>query len=70
MENVQVYTVKDICEILSISKPTAYKLITNAPFRVVKVCDKYRIPKESFDKWLCNNACLTKTEGSGIISAT
>lgn len=53
MENVQVYTVKDICKILSIGKSAAYKwLDNNPPFKVIKIGGAYRITKNSFDTWL------------------
>lgn len=52
MKTAEVYTVKDICEILSIGRNTAYRLITKAPFRVIKIGDVYRIPKDGFDDWL------------------
>lgn len=51
----QVYTVKDIIDILQISKGAAYKFIKdNPPFAVIKIGDTYRIPKNSFDKWFNN----------------
>jgi excisionase family DNA binding protein len=55
-ENADSYTVQDICTILAISKPTAYKWIINTPFKVVKVGRKYRIPKDEFDKWFYGDA--------------
>lgn len=49
------YTVKEIQNILSIGKNAVYALISDAPFRVIKIGKTYRIPKESFDKWLNTN---------------
>ena len=49
----KVYTVKDIQEILLLSKNAVYALISDSPpFKVFKIGNTYRIPKGSFDKWL------------------
>lgn len=52
-----VYEVKDIQDMLGIGRTTAYNLVRKAhrdeePFRVVKIGDKYRVSKESFNRWL------------------
>lgn len=52
-----VYEVKDIQNLLGIGRNTAYEFIRQAykekgPFRVIKIGDGYRIPKESFDRWI------------------
>ncbi|MPN16994.1 hypothetical protein SDC9_164343 [bioreactor metagenome] len=49
---VEVYTVKEIQEMLSISKNTAYRLIESRPFPVIKIGNTYRVSKEAFNKWL------------------
>ena len=56
----KVYTVKDVMMFLGISRSAAYDYIKKVeeekkPFRVIKIGTSYRIPKESFDKWL--NQC-------------
>lgn len=48
----EVYKVKDIQEILKISKNAAYELIKSAPFPIIRIGNTYRIAKEGFDKWL------------------
>ena len=53
----RIYTIQDIQKILSISRSTAYAFIrrtyeNQAPFKVVRVGNSYRIVKESFDQWL------------------
>ena len=53
----KVYTVSEIQELLGIGRSAAYEYIKkvekeNKPFRVIKIGNTYRIPKESFDKWL------------------
>lgn len=52
--DTEVYTVKDIQEILNIGKNTAYQLINSNPFPVIRIGKTYRIPKEAFDRWLNN----------------
>ena len=44
------YTVKDLQEILEISRPTVYELLKRHEFR--QIGTKYRISKKSFDDWL------------------
>ena len=46
------YTVDEICQILRISKPTAYALVNSGVFSSIKFKNTIRISKESFDKWL------------------
>ena len=49
------YTVKDLQEILGISRPTVYELLKRDEFRWVQIGTKYRISKKSFDEWLDQN---------------
>ena len=46
------YTVKDLQEILEISRPTVYELLKKNEFRWIQIGTKYRISKKSFDEWL------------------
>lgn len=46
------YTVKELQEILSISRPTVYELLKRNEFRWIQVGSTYRISKKSFDEWL------------------
>ena len=46
------YTVKDLQEILQVSRPVVYKLLQTRDFRVLKIGEKYLVPKNSFDSWL------------------
>lgn len=53
----KVYTVNDVKDLLGIGRSAAYEYIKKVeeqkePFRVIKIGQSYRIPKESFDKWL------------------
>lgn len=46
------YTVKELQEILGISRPTVYELLKRNEFRWIQIGTKYRISKKSFDEWL------------------
>ena len=51
MEEKRCYTVKELQEILGISRPTVYELLKMEVFSWVKIGTTYRISKNSFDKW-------------------
>ena len=55
MEEKRCYTVKELQEILGISRPTVYELLKRNEFRWIQVGTKYRISKKSFDEWLDHN---------------
>ncbi len=46
------YTVKEIQDILGISRSTVYELLKKNEIRWIQIGTKYRISKKSFDKWL------------------
>lgn len=46
------YSIREVMQILDISRPTAYKLIKEELFKSVKIERSIRILKYSFDKWL------------------
>ena len=46
------YKVKELQEILGISRPTVYELLKRNEFRWIQIGTKYRISKKSFDEWL------------------
>ena len=46
------YTVKEVQDILGISRPTVYELLKKNEFHWVQIGNKYRISKSSFDEWL------------------
>ena len=48
----RTYTVDEIQDILSISKPSAYNLVKSGLFRYVRIGGSIRISKKSFDEWL------------------
>jgi len=51
-EEKRCYTVKDLREILGVSKQTVYELLKRKEFRWILIGGKYRISKKSFDEWL------------------
>ena len=51
-DDKRTYTVDEIQDILSISRPTAYNLVKKNVFRSVRVGGHIRISKKSFDDWL------------------
>lgn len=52
MTEKRCYTVKELQEILCISRPSVYELLKKKEFRWILVGGKYRISKKSFDEWL------------------
>lgn len=55
MSEKRCYTVKDLQEILGVSRPSVYDLLKKKEFRWILVGGKYRISKKSFDAWLDEN---------------
>ena len=55
MSEKRCYTVKDLQEILGVSRPSVYDLLKKNEFRWILVAGKYRISKKSFDAWLDEN---------------
>ena len=55
-QSCEVYTVKEIQEVLKVSRNTAYELVKSQEFPVVKLGDTYRISKVVFNNWLHNQA--------------
>lgn len=46
------YTVKEIQDVLGISRPTVYEHLKKNEFRWIQTGTKYRISKKSFHGWL------------------
>ena len=56
-ENKQVYSISEIQKLLGLVRTKTYNFLDEVykkqePFRVIKIGKLYRIPKDSFDKWL------------------
>ena len=57
MSEKRCYTVKDLQEILGVSRPTVYSIIQRNEFRYIQLdSGEYRIPKVGFDRWLDQQA--------------
>ena len=52
MEEKRCYTVKELQEILGISRPTVYELLKRNEFRWIQIGTKYSISKKRLDEWL------------------
>ena len=53
MPEKRCYTVKDIQQMLGVSRPTVYNLLKRNEFKWFQLDNgKYRISKKSFDAWL------------------
>jgi excisionase family DNA binding protein len=50
----EILTVNEICEILQISKPTAYELMEQSDFPLLRIGRSKRVAKGLFFKWLNN----------------
>ena len=48
----RTYTVEDIAAMLNIGRTSAYHLVKEGHFRIVRVGNAIRVSKKSFDEWL------------------
>lgn len=48
----RTYTVEDIAQILGIGRTSAYILVKEGHFKIVRIGNAIRISKRSFDEWL------------------
>ena len=53
-DNKKTYTVAEIADMLSIGRTSAYNLVKENHFKVVKIGASIRVSKKSFDNWLNN----------------
>ena len=54
MAEKRVYTVKEVQDILDISRAAVYALIKKGEFKYIVAAGRYLISKQSFDDWLNN----------------
>lgn len=54
IDDKRTYTVSEIQDILGISRPTVYNIISSGVFSSVRVGRHIRVSKKSFDEWLDN----------------
>lgn len=50
--NKKTYTVAEIADMLGIGRTSAYNLVKENHFKVVKIGASIRVSKQSFDDWL------------------
>lgn len=48
----RTYTVEDIAQILGIGRTSAYILVKEGHFKIVRIGNAIRVSKRSFDEWL------------------
>ena len=48
----RTYTVDDIAQILGIGRTSAYILVKEGHFKIVRIGNAIRISKRAFDEWL------------------
>ena len=48
----RTYTVEQIAAMLNIGRTTAYQLVKQEEFRIVRIGNAIRASKKSFDEWL------------------
>lgn len=48
----RTYLVEEIAVILGIGRTSAYKLVKEGHFKIVRIGNAIRISKKSFDEWL------------------
>ena len=53
--DIVLYEIKDIQNILKIGKNTVYKLIKLPTFPVIRIGKKHLIPKTQFEEWVKNS---------------
>lgn len=51
-----ILSVEDLCEILSIGKNTAYRLLKSGEIKSVRIGKVYKIPKETLIKYIVSGA--------------
>lgn len=48
----RTYTVEDVARILGIGRTSAYTLVKEGHFKIVRIGNAIRVSKRSFDEWL------------------
>ena len=48
----RTYKVEEIAEILNIGRTSAYNLVKEGHFKIVRIGKAIRVSKKSFDEWL------------------
>ena len=64
----RTYTVEDIAHILGIGRTSAYLLVKEGHFKIVRIGNAIRISKRSFDEWL-ESLDLWQKKGSNAMAS-
>lgn len=64
----RTYTVEDIAHILGIGRTSAYLLVKEGHFKIVRIGNAIRISKRSFDEWL-ESLDLWQMKGSNAMAS-
>lgn len=51
-----ILSVEDLCEILSIGKNTAYRLLKSGEIKAIRIGKVYKIPKENLIKYIASKS--------------
>lgn len=56
-DNKAVYDVSDVQRLLGLGRSTTYVFLEEVyknqkPFKIIKIGKLYKVPKDSFDKWI------------------
>ena len=52
LPEARTYTVEDVAAMLNIGRTSAYTLVKEGHFKIVRIGTAIRISKKSFDEWL------------------
>ena len=53
----RTYTVEEIAAIIGIGRTSAYQLVKEGHFKMIRIGNAIRISKKSFDEWLDSLVC-------------
>lgn len=51
-KEIEIYNIKDVQRILKIGRNNVYKLLKVPTFPVIKIGNKYIIPRAEFEQWV------------------
>ena len=51
----RTYTVEEVAKILGIGRTSAYRVVKEGCFKIVRIGSSIRVSKKSFDEWLDTN---------------
>ena len=54
----RTYTVEEIATILGIGRTSAYRIVKEGHFKILRVGSSIRVSRKSFDEWLDTNMTI------------